>query len=85
MYQIKVTLKGSKPPIWRRMQGVGNTTLTQLHLLSLDPRQNGKAVGIFSVNGMAVRVPGVSLHCQPPSSHIWPTRPLFFATAYCIF
>jgi hypothetical protein len=31
IYQIKVTLKGSKPPIWRRMQVAGETTLAQLH------------------------------------------------------
>ena len=31
VYQIKVTLKGSKPPIWRRMQITSETTLVQLH------------------------------------------------------
>ena len=31
VYQIKVSLKGSKPPIWRRIQVTGETTLAQLH------------------------------------------------------
>jgi hypothetical protein len=31
VYQIKVTLMGSRPPIWRRIQVTGDTTLVQLH------------------------------------------------------
>ncbi len=33
IYQIKVTLKDSKPPIWRRLQVTGDTTLHSLHLI----------------------------------------------------
>lgn len=31
IYQIKVTLKWSKPPIWRRLQARGDTKLGKLH------------------------------------------------------
>ena len=33
IYQLKVTLKESKPPIWRRFQVPGNVTLHRLHLI----------------------------------------------------
>jgi hypothetical protein len=33
VYQLKVTLKGSKPLIWRRLQVPGNITLHRLHMI----------------------------------------------------
>jgi len=36
VYQLKVTLKESKLPIWRRFQVAGNVTLHRLHLILQD-------------------------------------------------
>jgi hypothetical protein len=33
IYQIKVTLKGSSPPIWRRLEVSDQTTLAKLHII----------------------------------------------------
>jgi hypothetical protein len=33
IYQIKVTLDGIRPPVWRRIQATGNTTLLKLHAI----------------------------------------------------
>ncbi|MEP0924840.1 plasmid pRiA4b ORF-3 family protein [Leptolyngbya sp. ST-U4] len=31
VYQLKITLKDAKPPIWRRVQVLNTATLQQLH------------------------------------------------------
>lgn len=31
VYQIKITLKGIRPPVWRRVEVVSDTTLKELH------------------------------------------------------
>ena len=33
IYQLKITLRDIKPPIWRRVQGQSSITLSQLHLI----------------------------------------------------
>jgi len=33
IYQLKITLKGSKPPIWRRVQTPASTTLQRVHAI----------------------------------------------------
>ncbi len=33
VYQLKVTLKGTQPPVWRRIQVHANVTLHRLHLI----------------------------------------------------
>src|SRR5215471_7927962 len=53
VYQIKVTLKGSKPPIWRRMQVTSGTTLAQLHhILQCVIGWEGYHLYRFEVSGM---------------------------------
>ncbi|MDJ0576160.1 MAG: plasmid pRiA4b ORF-3 family protein [Xenococcaceae cyanobacterium MO_234.B1] len=33
IYQLKITLRDIRPPIWRRVQVESSTTLSQLHLI----------------------------------------------------
>ena len=60
VYQIKVTLKGSKPPIWRRMQLTSATTLAQLHrILQRVMGWEGYHLYQFDVRGMAYGDPSM--------------------------
>ena len=60
VYQIKVTLKGSKPPIWRRMQVTSETTLAQLHrILQRVMGWEGYHLYQFVVGGMAYGDPSM--------------------------
>ena len=53
VYQIKVTLKGSKPPIWRRMLVTSTTTLAQLHhILQCVMGWEGYHLYRFDIRGM---------------------------------
>ena len=60
MYQIKVTLKGSKPPIWRRMQITSDTTLVQFHrIVQCVMGWDGSHLYQFVIGGIAYGDPGM--------------------------
>jgi hypothetical protein len=60
VYQIKVTLKESKPPIWRRMQVTSETTLARLHrILQRVMGWEGYHLYQFVVGGMAYGDPSM--------------------------
>jgi hypothetical protein len=60
VYQIKVTLKGSKPPIWRRIQVTSETTLAQLHrILQRVMGWEGYHLYQFVVGGIAYGDPHI--------------------------
>ena len=59
-YQLKVTLKGSKPPIWRRMQVTSDTTLVKLHrILQRVMGWEGSHLYQFVIGGIAYGDPGM--------------------------
>jgi len=52
IYQIKVTLIDSKPPIWRRILVADTTTLLQLHdILQIVMGWAGYHLHMFTING----------------------------------
>ena len=60
VYQIKVTLEGSKPPIWRRIQVTSETTLAQLHrILQRVMGWEGYHLYQFVVGGLAYGDPSI--------------------------
>ncbi len=53
IYQLKVTLKHSKPPIWRRIQVQSDTTLDTLHhILQITMGWTNSHLHQFIVNGI---------------------------------
>ena len=66
IYQLKITLKGSKPPIWRRVQTPASTTLGTLH--AIIQQSMGWAdyhLHEFNVNGTLIGDP--EQFCGPES------------------
>ena len=52
IYQIKVTLDDSKPPIWRRVLAPENVTLYQLHrILQIVMGWTDSHLHMFTING----------------------------------
>jgi len=52
IYQIKITLKHSKPPIWRRLLISSETTLTQLHdIIQVAMGWYDSHLHAFNING----------------------------------
>jgi hypothetical protein len=62
IYQIKVTLNGSKPPIWRRIQVPGNYTLAQMHaVLQVVMGWTNSHLHAFTVGGISFGHPDPEL------------------------
>ena len=58
VYQIKVTLRGSKPPIWRRLLVAGDSTLHDLHrAVQAAFGWGGYHLHQFTINGAYFGVP----------------------------
>ncbi|MDD3519549.1 MAG: plasmid pRiA4b ORF-3 family protein [Chromatiales bacterium] len=58
IYQLKVTLKGSKPPIWRRIQVRSDIRLDKLHyILQITMGWLGGHLHMFEVNGIPYSEP----------------------------
>jgi hypothetical protein len=58
VYQIKVTLQGVRPPIWRRLLVPASTSLSKLHdILQVALGWTGAHLHLFDVGGQAYGVP----------------------------
>lgn len=58
IYQIKITLKGIRPPIWRRVQVRSNTTLGHLHwVIQFSMGWTNSHFHSFSIQGVEYGVP----------------------------
>jgi len=53
VYQLKITLKGAKPPIWRRVQVPSDITLEELHyLIQMAMGWTDSHLHQFTINGV---------------------------------
>lgn len=58
VYQLKITLKGSKPPIWRRIQVTSDSTLSKLHrILQVVMGWSDSHLHQFTVRGVCYGIP----------------------------
>ena len=58
VYQLKIMLKGSKPPIWRKIQVKSNTTLVKLHdILQIVMGWTDSHLHQFIIHGVDYGVP----------------------------
>jgi hypothetical protein len=58
IYQLKITLKDIRPPIWRRVQVPGNITLDQLHwVIQLSMGWTNSHLHSFTIHGVEYGVP----------------------------
>lgn len=58
VYQLKLTLRESKPPIWRRLQVRGSTTLAKLHqILQVVMGWTDSHLHQFIVDGVSYGIP----------------------------
>ena len=65
VYQIKVTLKGSRPPIWRRLLVPSSVTLDKFHvLLQITMGWSNYHLHLFVVNGQSYGEPGPHLDLE---------------------
>ncbi len=58
IYQLKVTLKGTRPPIWRRLQVPSDVTLAKLHrVIQVSMGWYNSHLHQFTINGVYYGVP----------------------------
>ena len=58
IYQLKITLKGCRPPIWRRVQVRGDSTLERLHwVIQLSMGWTNSHLHSFRIRGVEYGVP----------------------------
>lgn len=58
IYQLKITLNGSKPPIWRRIEVADTVTLARLHqILQMTMGWSDSHLHQFMIGGISYGVP----------------------------